>query len=240
MNIALDHKNCNILIFSDSHSALQTLNNSNINIKTNNYIFDIKKKFNRFHAYNNHTIKFFWIPAHVGIVGNENADQLAKDATNMQSENQFIPYTDLNEKLKIEMMANTRKTIIEQGTSKGKKYFKKYYEDRTKPWFYNKGLNRNAIVTINRIRADHYNLAASLERIKIVSSPLCQCKENIEDINHVMWQCKLYNNQRTILLNKLKKSKIQLPMCIEIIIANLNNYMIKCIIEYLEKCNLKI
>lgn len=43
LDIALSHKDCNFLIFSDSLSALESLKSINLNIKTNSYIFDIKK-----------------------------------------------------------------------------------------------------------------------------------------------------------------------------------------------------
>ena len=56
----------------------------------------------------------------MGIEGNENADRLAKMATTIQSENDFIPYTDLNEHFKKEMIENTRKTVKEQGAEKRK------------------------------------------------------------------------------------------------------------------------
>ena len=72
----------NIFIFSDSQSALQSLSIPKISIKTNSYILKIKKIFFELQRKNsNLKIKFFWIPAHIGIRGNENADQLAKSAT---------------------------------------------------------------------------------------------------------------------------------------------------------------
>ena len=42
-------------------------------------------------------------------------------------------------------------------------------------------------VTINRIRAEHYNLAASLTRVGITNNANYECNESEEDINHVLW-----------------------------------------------------
>lgn len=45
MDTALNIKNKNVFIFSDSMSALQSLQSAKIDIKTNKYIFEIKKKY---------------------------------------------------------------------------------------------------------------------------------------------------------------------------------------------------
>ena len=52
--------------------------------------------------------------------------------------------------------------IQKEGQLKGKTYFELYYHKKSKPWFYNKNLKREIIITINRCRSDHYNLNASL------------------------------------------------------------------------------
>ena len=41
------------------------------------------------------TVEFCWVPSHIGIIGNELADQVAKDATlRADISNIQIPYTD--------------------------------------------------------------------------------------------------------------------------------------------------
>ena len=52
-------------------------------------------------------IKFYWIPAHIGIIGNETADKLAKEASRKFSDHTCkIPFTDLREKCRIRCMDN--------------------------------------------------------------------------------------------------------------------------------------
>lgn len=68
----------NITIFSDSKSVLQAL--QNINFKNNtSHLIKIRNSINKF-VKNRGMIKLTWIPSHCGIIGNERADTLAKEA----------------------------------------------------------------------------------------------------------------------------------------------------------------
>ena len=81
VKLALTRPNENVDIFTDSLSALQTLENTKLNVKINPYILEIKNNIDKFvlNTKNNSTIKLYWIPAHKGINGNEVADALAKE-----------------------------------------------------------------------------------------------------------------------------------------------------------------
>ena len=123
----------------------------------------------------NSKIKLIWIPAHIGISGNEQADQIAKTATTKSfSTNSHIPFTDLCKKFKSDSSKETEQTIRKYSETKGTEYFTLYYKNNSKPWFDNCNLNRANIVMINRIRANHYNLAASLARVNFVNDASCQ------------------------------------------------------------------
>lgn len=176
----------------------------------------------------------------MGVGGNESVDALAKAATNKPLTNYYeIPHTDLFEKFKSQAVQQSNSTIKTQGLHKGKKYFELYYNEKTKPWFYNKKLKRANIVTINRCRANHYHLAASLYRINVIDSPLCPCGQE-QNINHVLWQCDLYDSQRIKFIKALINVKLQLPLCIESLITDPNVKVCKIIHRFLTDCELKV
>ena len=186
-------------------------------------------------------IKFFWVPSHIGIIGNETADSLAKSATIVPLSEQIdIPFSDYFEIFKKQATISTNQFITNLGLTKGKKYFESFYNSRTKPWFTAHNFSRDFIVTINRCRTNHYNLAASLSRVRIVKIPQCECKCENEDLNHVIWQCSIYNQQRSILINKLLRMNLQLPLQIENLLTEPHIQACKHIFEFFKQCNKRI
>ena len=70
-------------------------------------------------------IKFYWIPSHSGIDGNELAESLARNAhKNLKGlERLNFPLTDLKETYKSNMNSNTRISFLATSETKGKTYF---------------------------------------------------------------------------------------------------------------------
>jgi len=191
---------------------------------------------------NNH-INLIWIPAHRGIEGNEDADTIAKEASRIPSNNNFIPlipFTDLTELFKTQAFQNILNTITNQGLTKGIDFFTNYHNNNKKPWFFNKKLDRPVITFINRCRSNHYNLASSLAKIKIKNSPLCSCRNAPENLDYVLWSCSLYQNQRKKLVVNLRKANVKIPINCNILLCQPNAKIYKILFEYFESCNLKI
>ena len=86
------HENfSNFVIFSDSLSALEALQNKNFKHQIVTDIFTAL-----FNLHNAHkTVVFAWVPSHIGIPGNEKADRAAKAALNEPVSDTKIPFTDL-------------------------------------------------------------------------------------------------------------------------------------------------
>ncbi|XP_058791042.1 uncharacterized protein LOC131664171 [Phymastichus coffea] len=129
----------------------------------------------------------------VGILGNEKADQAAKDAvheTVIDITN--IPYSDLYETFYREAKLESDRIYRENSVNTGLKYFHLFYDSNNKPWYAGKKISRESIVTINRCRADHYNLADSLHRLKYVTDP--KSKSNFFEAQTMLKICEDYSS----------------------------------------------
>lgn len=237
LKFATKNKNNSYIVYTDSLSVLETLNIQKLDIKTNFYILEIKEMLKKF---DNKSMQLIWVPAHKGIKGNEKADEMAKQATVNKSDNILIPYTDFYAFFKKKFTNSNNEKIQKDGEYKGKTYFKNYYKNTAKPWFIDSSLSRKYITTVNRLRSDHYSLNASLFKIKVVDNSSCTCGYEIQCINHIIFQCEIYDEQRKKLYNELSKFRMFPPFDINIFISDPKSIMMKKIFLFLQNCNLNI
>jgi hypothetical protein len=74
----------------------------------------------------------------------------------------------------------------------GKSYFDRYYRNGSFPWLREIKMNRHAFMLINRMRAGHSSLKASLNRFNIASTAECECGDGLQTEEYIFWDCKLY------------------------------------------------
>lgn len=176
------------VIVSDAKSVLQALEGS-VLYKNNYLIPRIKAELEKA-GREGIRVRLIWVPSHRGISGNERADVLAKRAIKEGRSNFFrVPLSDFFAVPRSRLGVNFENYLDFWANVKGVQYFRKIYCKQKKPWYYHYTIDRRAIVTVSRIRSNHYSLNHSLNRKNLVDDPSCSCGHPIQDINHVVFDC---------------------------------------------------
>ena len=132
IKIAMTGTDGDVFILSDSQSVLSSLNSAKMDIKLHSHLLKIEEKHTQLKK-KGRSVHFFWIPAHLGIEGNEEADRLAKEAIEELSNKNTVHFSDLLESFKLETRTATVDKIVNEGENKGKFNFQNLFLNRAKP-----------------------------------------------------------------------------------------------------------
>ncbi|KMQ93494.1 rna-directed dna polymerase from mobile element jockey [Lasius niger] len=223
-----------------SRSVINIISSCTIDRDYNYLVLVLKNKLRSAYI-QNIDITLVWIPAHVGILGNETADHLAKEAINKGGPVDYmIPHTDFYESVRETLNKRTKDTLLSLAEHVGSSYFNNF-PITPHAWFSKLKLNRLKIVTTCRIRSNHYNLNYSLYRCNIVDSPSCRCGAPQQDINHVLWNCPLLTLYRSSLLESIE-SLLEKPPPYDVfdLLKKPSTHLITYIISYLRKHNIDV
>ena len=178
------------VIFSDSKSALESIENQVSRNPLVITILDILQELKR----KGYSVQFCWIPSHVGIRGNERADQLAKAALNRVQLFQYkIPYTDYLPKVKSYIKEKWQARWDSKHRERPIKLHKIIPEIRP---FYINSLSRRDEVVIHRIRIGHTRLTHK-HLMENRNEPWCNfCYMDSLTVEHLLIECGHFSRTR--------------------------------------------
>ncbi|KAL0803382.1 hypothetical protein ABMA28_017394 [Loxostege sticticalis] len=227
------------VIFSDSKSAFQAL--AKFPFKSNTsfpLVIETRKLLEKCLS-NGLQVVFAWIPSHSRIPGNEIADRLANDAV---VSGDMFPYRNYSHDLVTLPKFYLRKSWNEDwnrsGQIKGKFYKNIQHDIPIKPWFFRTRLDKRATSSIIRMRLGHACVPAHLARLHIVDNDMCECGEEVGDINHILFSCQKYD--RSFFISSLISLRIPFPTCIKCLLYDNDYDVYKCISLFLSKNDIKI
>uniref|UniRef100_A0A3B5QKI5 Reverse transcriptase domain-containing protein n=1 Tax=Xiphophorus maculatus TaxID=8083 RepID=A0A3B5QKI5_XIPMA len=194
-----------VLICSDSSSALISIMEQESEARQD-ILIDINKSIHKM-GINRSTVKFIWIPAHIGIVGNELADTFAKSASKRSEIELKVKYSK-NEIKSISKIYYKKKW---QEQWEGEKKARFYYSIQKKVGECRKeNRNKQEEDIISRLRFGHVGLNSTLKIINKHSTGLCNFCGKLETVIHIFMECNKYNLEREELVEELNRNKVKL------------------------------
>ena len=223
IELAQSDTHSNFVIFSDSMSALQSIQSGN---QMGNFLLG---KIISSLMTTNKSIILSWVPSHIGISGNEKADALAKSALENNSIVN-IP-TDLgtfNSILSTQLHAHWQSQWDNlQIPHKHKKYITDW------PTSYRH--NRREEIAIARLRMNSTYITHLDPYISGTFPPQCNTCNTTLSVRHILLHCTQYNTQRQTLVQHCRHNNIQFS--VTNILAD-DIYMVDRIIFYLRTTGL--
>ena len=190
------HSKADIVIFTDSLTTLQKLENGTDASKE---IAEIRRNIDHIMKRHKTEVYLQWIPSHIGIKGNEIADQLAKQGASLPQPETPVNYETVSRMIKGNLheewlngwaMGNTGRVVYQ-------------YMNAPRPKDAVNGLPRREQSVIFQLRTGHVPLNNYLSRIKPNHPSACPlCEESEETVDHHLFRCRGLTDLRERLLPK--------------------------------------
>ena len=220
-------------IFTDSLSALETLQNPQEHINKNAIVKEIVVILHELFC-NQIKVVFNWIPSHVDIKENDKVDLLAKNACkNILTQIQVpLNRSEINKEiqLKYQVIWETQYNLNNKGQ------FFKSIEPIVKNIQIINLQNKHMETIIYRLRTGHNRLNMHLHKIGLHNSGLCDFCEEPETVKHYLLDCLKFQHFQEYLVDFAMKNNIKLT--IESILKNRDMFPI--IYDYVIKTQREI
>ncbi|XP_023212991.1 uncharacterized protein LOC111615786 [Centruroides sculpturatus] len=183
--VALTRSTNNIVIHTDSRSAIQTLMQFR---DISPMALEAKKLVRRY----NLNMKFKWVKAHVGIIGNERADALAKEATEMNIISyDKAPITYIKRQLRQETVTEWQDQWTYSEKGRFTFWLLPSIQERLSElaWLPKKYL-------ITQILTNHCSTKHYLKRIGKTNDSMCECGGGEQTLEHLINECLKYEQEQ--------------------------------------------
>ncbi|KAJ8711454.1 hypothetical protein PYW07_008696 [Mythimna separata] len=201
-----------VVIFSDSKSALQHIARCASGGRGASIAYDILENIILL-SKNNIEIKLQWVPAHIGLRGNEEADRVSKLAATEGTTIDYLPdHWEHIPRCKVICYNSWKQYFVNVSQKKGIWYRTIQSEPPRAPWFDDCQLNKNYVKLVLRLRSGHYPSAKFAFLMKKADSPNCRECNQIEDVQHLLMDCIRNRSERESLLRELGLNRLNVGL----------------------------
>lgn len=176
----------------------------------------------------------------MGIVGDERADKEAKAA----AESGIVIHNKVEHNQLSSYLRNTYnyldKEFLNSSNVRAEKSFFDNFAHFNIKFFGKLSLIRRESSKIIRLVAGYSFTGHYLHRIGLRESPECECRNSDQDINHIFLQCRLLENQRSLLFNSLIKLRVFPPYSMIYLLSILDDNIAKLLLKFLHGTDLNL
>ena len=190
LDLAFHSSDSNFVIYSDSMSTLEAIKKYNsfhpLVQKVQEWLFRISCR--------RKSVCFCWVPAHVGIHGNEVADREAKAAP-QTAEVVFkkIPPSDLKAPIRSYVLRKWQERWVSPLLTNNKKY--RSIRSLIESWSSSFNSNRRTEIILSRLRIGHTYLTHNYI-LEGGDAPVCDHCDCLLSVDHILVHCLKFVNQR--------------------------------------------
>ncbi|KAL2092947.1 hypothetical protein ACEWY4_010259 [Coilia grayii] len=153
------------------------------------------------------SVHFCWVPAHMGLKGNETADKVAKEALGQESIIVHVPLGKGEAKSFINAEIMNRWQDEWEANPKGRHYFSVQQQVGGKRITL-VGLGRREEVVYTRLRLGHAGINATLHVLGKSDGLCAECQVK-EDVEHILFNCRKYTDHRTHWIEQAGEENVQ-------------------------------
>ena len=182
--------NQKVVIYSDSRSSLQALlvyNSENMLVQEiQELVFELSKR--------DLEVLFCWVPSHVGIKGNEKADELAKAALyNERQGEELVFFSDWKGHIRDRLYHKWRERWVDMVDDRWTQL--RGVQDFIKPRKWGMGLTRIEDIKITRLRIGHTRFARDFYFTGNIQPECLECGVDFT-VEHVLLDCGNFYHER--------------------------------------------